>query len=104
MPISFDILSPAVSVHRSRVLEASAGTGKTFAIENLVLRPLIEEDPKTNEPLLLEQILAVTYTRAATRDLKKRIRANLDRAWRWLTRSSTSEAPPFPPGHSRAWT
>lgn len=93
MQLSFDILSRDVSVHRSRVLEASAGTGKTFAIENMVLRLLIEEDPSTGEPFLLEQILAVTFTRAATRDLRKRIRSNLCKALHALTTSPSSAAP-----------
>lgn len=93
--LNFDILSRDVSVHRSRVVEASAGTGKTFAIENLVLRLLIEDDPLTGEPLHLEQILAVTFTRAATRDLKKRIRSNLDKAWNWLNSLPSPAAPAF---------
>ena len=93
--LNFDILSQDVSVHCSRVVEASAGTGKTFAIENLVLRLLIEDDPVTGKPLLLEQILAVTFTRAATRDLKKRIRSNLEKAWSWLINAPSLAAPEF---------
>lgn len=67
-----NILDTKVSIHQSTLLEASAGTGKTFAIENLVVRLLLEEDP-----LPIESILAVTFTRAAARDLKFRIRASL---------------------------
>jgi exodeoxyribonuclease V beta subunit len=54
-------------------LEASAGTGKTFSIENIVARLLIDEV----NPCLLEEIVVVTFTRAATADLKVRIRSNL---------------------------
>jgi exodeoxyribonuclease V beta subunit len=72
----FDVLSRHQKVDRSYLLEASAGTGKTFAIENIVVRLLIEGEA----PLTLEQILVVTFTRAATRDLKHRIRANIENA------------------------
>ncbi len=71
---SFDILSKAVPLQRRLFLEASAGTGKTFTIEHLVIRLLLETD------YTLDQILVVTFTRAATRELKVRIRANLERA------------------------
>lgn len=67
----FDILSLDTNIFGKRFLEASAGTGKTFAIEHLVVRLLREGS------LSLDQILVVTFTRAATRDLKMRIRANL---------------------------
>ena len=69
----FDVLSRHFSVFGPHFLEASAGTGKTFAIEHFVARLLLESE----DPLLLEQILVVTFTRAATRELKGRIRHNL---------------------------
>ncbi len=72
----FDVLCRDLNVFEPHFLEASAGTGKTFAIEHLVTRLLIESDA----PLLIEQILVVTFTRAATRELKQRIRLNLTRA------------------------
>jgi exodeoxyribonuclease V beta subunit len=67
----FDILSKETPVLGRRFLEASAGTGKTFTIEHLFVR-LVEE-----EKIPLEQVLVVTFTRAATRELKQRIRAKL---------------------------
>ena len=73
---TFNVLDSRQDVQRNYLLEASAGTGKTFSIENIVVRLLIEGD----NPLSLEQILVVTFTRAATRDLKMRIRANIERA------------------------
>ncbi len=76
MKSAFNILSRHQPIHRHAILEASAGTGKTFAIENLVVRLLIEEHPE-HAPLLLEHILIVTFTRAATRDLQLRILENL---------------------------
>ncbi len=53
------------------LVEASAGTGKTYAIGMLVLRTLIE----LRVPI--EKILIVTFTKAATEELKARIRAKL---------------------------
>ena len=53
------------------LIDASAGTGKTYAICGLVLRLLLEKD------LTIEQILVVTYTEAATEDLRDRIRQKL---------------------------
>ncbi|HEY5235360.1 MAG TPA: UvrD-helicase domain-containing protein, partial [Rhabdochlamydiaceae bacterium] len=70
---SFDILSRFVPLQRRLFLEASAGTGKTFTIEHIVVRLLLETD------YTLDQILVVTFTRAATRELKVRIRANLEK-------------------------
>ena len=70
---SFDILSRSTPLHHRLFLEASAGTGKTFTIEHLVIRLLLESD------FQLEQILLVTFTRAATRELKVRIRSSLEK-------------------------
>lgn len=71
---TFDILDPKVDLFGAKILEASAGTGKTFAIEHLVLRLLLES------PLLIEEILAITYTRAAAREMRLRIRSSLANA------------------------
>lgn len=80
---TFNVLDRHLDVHRHYLLEASAGTGKTFSIENIVVRLLIEEPA-----LPLEKILVVTYTRAATRDLKIRIRANIEKSLDLLKNSS----------------
>lgn len=53
------------------VVEASAGTGKTYSIAMLVLRFVVEQDVKVEEQLV------VTYTRAATEELRGRIRERL---------------------------
>ncbi|MDJ0881331.1 MAG: UvrD-helicase domain-containing protein, partial [Gammaproteobacteria bacterium] len=50
------------------LIEASAGTGKTYAISHLYLRYLLETDYEVG------QILVVTFTNAATQELKGRIR------------------------------
>lgn len=57
-----------------RLIEASAGTGKTFTLATLVTRLVVERD------LRLAQILAVTFTEAATQELRKRIRERLQLA------------------------
>ena len=60
---------------KSSMIEASAGTGKTFTISNLVVRLLIEGIKKGNssEPLDIENILIVTFTNAAAYDLRARV-------------------------------
>jgi len=73
----FNVLDRTHNIHRNHLLEASAGTGKTYAIENIVLRLLVEPCPHTGQPLALDQILVMTFTKAAVRDLKVRIRQNL---------------------------
>ncbi len=53
------------------LIEASAGTGKTFTISSLFLRLILEEG------LSPEQILVVTFTRAATEELRTKLRQRL---------------------------
>ncbi len=53
------------------LIEASAGTGKTYTIANLFLRLIIEKE------LEVHQILVVTFTEAATKELRDRVRRNL---------------------------
>jgi len=57
-----------------RLLEASAGTGKTFALAHLVLRLVTEEG------LSLRRMLVVTYTDAAAAELRDRIGRRLQEA------------------------
>jgi exodeoxyribonuclease V beta subunit len=61
---------------RHAVIEASAGTGKTYTIEQLVLRLV------TEEAVPPEEILVVTFTEKATGELKSRLRATLEEAVR----------------------
>jgi exodeoxyribonuclease V beta subunit len=70
----FDCLSPQFSLKGPHLLEASAGTGKTFAVEQIFVRLLLEKG------FDVEQILVITFTRAATRELKERIRSNIEKA------------------------
>jgi exodeoxyribonuclease V beta subunit len=62
-----------IDITKHAIIEASAGTGKTYTIENLVIRFLNERDD-----LNLENILLVTFTEKATCELKIRIREKLE--------------------------
>jgi len=64
----------------SRLIEASAGTGKTFTISALYLRLVLghgEGATGFGRELLPPEILVVTFTDAATRELRERIRNRL---------------------------
>ena len=73
----------------SRLIEASAGTGKTWTIAALYVRLVLghgEQSEKVENgepglrPLMPQDILVMTFTRAATRELSDRIRARLTEA------------------------
>ncbi len=61
-------------LYGANLIEAGAGTGKTYAIESLFLRLILEKK------LTVDQILVVTFTKAATEELKERIRNKLIKA------------------------
>jgi exodeoxyribonuclease V beta subunit len=69
------------------VLEASAGTGKTFAIAALAARYVAEGTP-------LASLLLVTFTRMATGELRERVRERLVSAEDGLTRALAGARPP----------
>ncbi|UGQ49000.1 exodeoxyribonuclease V subunit beta [Massilia endophytica] len=71
-PLSFPL-------HGSRLIEASAGTGKTWTIAALYLRLVLGHGGADGypRPLLPPDILVMTFTRAATRELSNRIRERL---------------------------
>ncbi|OOR98715.1 exodeoxyribonuclease V subunit beta [Haemophilus paracuniculus] len=60
----------------SVLIEASAGTGKTYTIANLFVRLLLKDEAKRN-PLNINEILVVTFTTLATQELRDRIRKRL---------------------------
>ena len=69
---TFDLSDP---LHAGMLcLEASAGTGKTYTIEGMVTRLVAEEG------VAIERLLVVTFTVAATAELKTRIRKVLQQA------------------------
>ena len=103
MTESFDVCGPLPT--GVTVLEASAGTGKTFTIAALAARYVAEGIP-------LEQILMVTFTRMATGELRERVRERLVSAEQGLERALAG-APPrgrrgrarcSPTGGARRWS
>ncbi|WP_176507665.1 MULTISPECIES: exodeoxyribonuclease V subunit beta [Pseudomonas] len=70
----------------SQLIEASAGTGKTFTISALYLRLILGHGGEQGfgRELLPPQILVVTFTDAATKELRERIRARLAEAARFF--------------------
>lgn len=71
------------------LIEASAGTGKTFTIAMLYVRLVLGHDPdhaadEAPRPLTPPEILVVTFTDAATKELRDRIRARLTQAARYF--------------------
>ena len=81
-----------LSLGDGRVLiEASAGTGKTWTIGAIFLRLLLERELK------VEQILVVTFTDAAAQELRERLRARLADAECWLQLSIAVEKLPDDP-------
>ena len=75
----------AVSLEGLQVIEASAGTGKTRTITGIYLRLVMERD------IPVEQILVVTYTVAATEELRERIRDVLLQALAALRGSAVTD-------------
>ncbi|HZT64692.1 MAG TPA: UvrD-helicase domain-containing protein [Acidimicrobiales bacterium] len=76
--VPFDVCGPLPGPGVT-VLEASAGTGKTFTIAALTARLVADGTP-------LEHILAVTFTRMATGELRDRVRGRLLSAEEGLAR------------------
>ena len=72
VPLSFPL-------HGSRLIEASAGTGKTWTIAALYVRLVLGHGGADGfvRPLMPPEILVMTFTRAATRELSNRIRERL---------------------------
>src|SRR5882757_8694482 len=67
----FDLLGPLPAERSTTVLEASAGTGKTFALAGLATR-YVAEGVAT-----LDQMLLITFGRAATQELRDRVRRQM---------------------------
>lgn len=80
MVVPVSTLDPlTLPLNGARLIEASAGTGKTWTIAALYLRLLLGlgGDAAFPRPLSVESILVVTFTEAATEELRGRIRANI---------------------------
>ncbi|ROL84940.1 exodeoxyribonuclease V subunit beta [Pseudomonas chlororaphis] len=80
-------LALAFPLRGSQLIEASAGTGKTFTISALYLRLVLGHGGELagfGRELLPPQILVVTFTDAATKELRERIRTRLAEAARFF--------------------
>ncbi|MBE7942203.1 MULTISPECIES: exodeoxyribonuclease V subunit beta [Ramlibacter] len=74
----------------TRLIEASAGTGKTWNICGLVLRLLVERG------LPVREVLVVTFTKAATAELRERVRDRIAEVLRHLQpRAGEAGGDPF---------
>ena len=67
------------------LVEASAGTGKTFTIAGLFLRLILERK------ISVREILVVTYTTAATEELRHRVRQTLAKALAAFSQNATDD-------------
>ncbi len=79
-----DILS--VPLHGMQLIEAAAGTGKTWTVVALFLRLILEKG------IPVEHILVVTYTTAATEELRDRARKRLVQVREDLHRGQSEDA------------
>jgi exodeoxyribonuclease V beta subunit len=61
-----------IPLDQHALIEASAGTGKTYTIENLIVEILLKTDAT------IDRILVVTFTEKATSELRARIRTTLE--------------------------
>ncbi len=83
-----------------QLIEASAGTGKTYTIAGLYVRLLVER------ALEVDRILVMTFTKAATEELRQRLRDRLRLCARmarepWL---AGDDEPPADLAHEAAWS
>ncbi|MCI0570122.1 MAG: UvrD-helicase domain-containing protein, partial [Myxococcaceae bacterium] len=75
----------------SAVIEASAGTGKTYTLEHLVVELLLVVGVR------IEEVLVVTFTERATAELRARVRKKLEELLAW---TGTAEGVP----DAQCWT
>ena len=70
-----NLVSDTFPLTGNQLIEASAGTGKTYTITNLYIRLLLGHGRQ--RPLSVDSILVLTFTNAATDELKHRIRQRI---------------------------
>lgn len=84
-------------LHGTRLIEASAGTGKTYTVAALYVRLVLGHggEQAFARPLLPPEILVMTFTDAATKELRDRIRLRLTEAAQALTGEISVAKDPF---------
>lgn len=75
-----------VPLEGSNLIEASAGTGKTYSIAILMLRLILEKQ------MLVKEVLMVTFTKAAVAELEERIRLFLRLAYKYAQGAEIEDA------------
>jgi len=78
----------------SYLVEASAGTGKTWTIEKLFIKAILSATAcfeNANLRIDIDQILLVTFTNASAKDLKKRIAKEINNSINILKKISLNE-------------
>ncbi len=88
----------SLSLEQSALIEASAGTGKTHTLVQLVLRALLERG------LRLNQLLLCTFTNAATSELSQRVRIRVHQLANWHADfQANSASPELASGDTELW-
>lgn len=84
---AFDITADLPGAGETVLLEASAGTGKTWTIGALVARYVAEGMP-------LESLLVITFGRAASQEMRERVREHLRMVHRGLAQPDVASTDP----------
>ena len=80
-----DFDAAKVELVGSNLIEASAGTGKTYSIAVLALRLILEKD------ITINKILMVTFTKAAVAELEERVRLFVRKAYKCSMGDATDD-------------
>ena len=80
-----DFNASSVPLAGSNLIEASAGTGKTYSIAILTLRLILENE------IPIKEILMVTFTKAAVAELEERIRLFIRQAYKASRRDGIAD-------------
>ena len=84
-PIFYPFNAVTVPLKGSNLIEASAGTGKTYSIAILALRLILEKN------ISIREILMVTFTKAAVAELEERIRKFIRLGYKCLLEEAISD-------------
>ncbi len=87
--MSFNVLARAVELNQNILVEASAGTGKTFTIEHLFIRRLLTQPRRS-----VKEIAVLTFTNAVAKELAARLKKAVEKSIADL-RSKSDRAPDY---------